>query len=47
MIKDIISLLKTVNNETENIRIAKGKNKLATSWSEAFKQIKDSYNGNN
>ena len=41
MIKDIISLLKTVDTETENIKIAKGKNKLATTWSEAFKQIKE------
>ena len=41
MIKEIISLLKTVDKETENIKIAKGKNKLATTWSEAFKQIKE------
>mgnify|MGYP003638887018 FL=1 len=41
MIKDIISLLKIVDKETENIKIAKGKNKLATTWSEAFKQIKE------
>jgi len=41
MIQDIISLLRYVNNETENIRIAKGKNKLATTWSEAYKQIKE------
>lgn len=42
MIKQIISLLKYVDNETENIKIAKGKNKLAENWSEAYKQIKDS-----
>lgn len=42
MIKNIISLLKLVDNETENIRIAKGKNKLATNWKEAYKQIKES-----
>tara|TARA_R100000935_G_scaffold12182_1_gene24109 strand:+ start:610 stop:744 length:135 start_codon:yes stop_codon:yes gene_type:complete len=42
MIREIISLLKNVNNETENIKIAKGKNKLATTWNEAYKQIKDS-----
>tara|TARA_R110002020_G_scaffold116989_2_gene267682 strand:- start:1054 stop:1197 length:144 start_codon:yes stop_codon:yes gene_type:complete len=47
MIKDIVSLLKVVNKETENIKIAKGKYKLATTWKEAFKQIKDKYNGNN
>jgi len=41
MIQDIISLLRYVNNETENIRIAKGKNKLATTWNEAYKQIKE------
>ena len=42
MIREIIRLLKNVNNETENIKIAKGKNKLATTWNEAYKQIKDS-----
>ena len=41
MIKEIISLLKYVDNETENIKIAKGKNKLSTTWKEAYKQIKD------
>ena len=41
MIKEIISLLKYSNKETENIRIATGENKLATTWREAFKQIKD------
>jgi|TARA_R100001198_G_C5027033_1_gene94658 hypothetical protein len=46
MIKNIITLLKFVDYETENIRIAKGKNKLATTWKEAFKQIKENYNGN-
>tara|TARA_R100001369_G_scaffold23515_3_gene43251 strand:+ start:5443 stop:5583 length:141 start_codon:yes stop_codon:yes gene_type:complete len=40
MIKEIISLLKYVNYETENIKIAKGKYKLATNWKEAYKQIK-------
>ncbi len=41
MIKQIISLLKYVDDETENIKIAKGKNKLATTWKEAYKQIKE------
>ena len=41
MIKEIISLLKVVNKETESIRIAKGKNKLATSWKEGYKQLKE------
>ena len=40
MIKLIIGVLKYTNKETENIRIATGKYKLAT-WSEAFKQIKE------
>tara|TARA_R100000935_G_scaffold52985_1_gene80506 strand:- start:627 stop:767 length:141 start_codon:yes stop_codon:yes gene_type:complete len=40
MIKEIISLLRYVNEDTENIRIAKGKNKLATNWKEAYKQVK-------
>jgi hypothetical protein len=41
MIKEIISLLKYVDSDSENIKIAKGKNKLATSWKEAWKQIKE------
>jgi|TARA_R110000803_G_scaffold28723_4_gene66160 hypothetical protein len=41
MIKLIIGVLKYTNKETENIRIATGKYKLATTWSEAFKQIKE------
>tara|TARA_R110000823_G_scaffold190623_1_gene322213 strand:+ start:19 stop:153 length:135 start_codon:yes stop_codon:yes gene_type:complete len=41
MIKQIISLLKYVDAETENIKIAKGQNKLATNWREAYKQIKE------
>tara|TARA_R110002050_G_scaffold166892_4_gene297467 strand:- start:867 stop:1007 length:141 start_codon:yes stop_codon:yes gene_type:complete len=40
MIKEIISLLRYVDANTENIQIAKGKNKLATNWKEAYKQIK-------
>mgnify|MGYP003625119201 CR=1 FL=1 len=41
MIKEIVSLLKIVNNESENIKIAKGKYKLASNWKEAYKQIKE------
>jgi hypothetical protein len=40
MIKIIIDGLKYANGETENIRIAQGKNKLPSSFREGFKQIK-------
>ncbi len=40
MIKNILELLKYSKGETENIRIAKGKNKLPTSIKEGIKQIK-------
>jgi len=40
MIKNILELLKYTNGETENIRIATGKNKLPTSIKEGIKQIK-------
>jgi|TARA_R110000803_G_C11978975_1_gene320514 hypothetical protein len=40
MIKSILELLKLVNGETENIRIAQGKYKLAESFSEGVKQTK-------
>ena len=40
MIKNIIDTLQLVEGETENIRIAQGKNKLAKSFSESAKQIK-------
>tara|TARA_R100000541_G_scaffold59202_1_gene72254 strand:+ start:25 stop:171 length:147 start_codon:yes stop_codon:yes gene_type:complete len=40
MIKNIIDTLQLVNGETENIRIAQGKYKLAESLLEGFKQIK-------
>tara|TARA_R110001592_G_scaffold101704_2_gene287652 strand:- start:8685 stop:8819 length:135 start_codon:yes stop_codon:yes gene_type:complete len=40
MIKEIVSLLKIVDGKSENIKIAKGKYKLATNWKEAIKQIK-------
>ena len=41
MIKNIIDLLQVVEADTENIRIAKGKYKLASNWKEAYKQIKE------
>lgn len=41
MIKNIISLLPIVKDGTENIRIAKGKYKLAETFKEAGKQIKN------
>ena len=40
MIKNIIDLLQVVNGETENIRIAQGKNKLPTTLKEGYKAIK-------
>jgi len=40
MIKNIIDLLQIVKGETENIRIAQGKYKLAESISEGIKQTK-------
>ena len=40
MIKVIIEMLETANGETENIRIAQGKNKFPKSIKKAFKQIK-------
>ncbi len=40
MIKNIIDTLQLVEGETENIKIAQGKYKLAESLSEGFKQIK-------
>jgi len=40
MIHNIIDLLKYVNGETENIRIAQGKYYLPDTFYEAFKTIK-------
>ena len=40
MIKNIIDLLQVVDGETENIRIAQGKYKLAETFKEGYKQIK-------
>jgi|TARA_R110000787_G_scaffold150898_2_gene264838 hypothetical protein len=41
MIKDIIDLLQLAQGETENIRIAQGKNALPKNIKTAFKQIKN------
>ena len=41
MIKNIIDLLQVVEGETESIRIAQGKYKLAETLKEAYKQIKN------
>ena len=38
MIKNILDLLKLLNGDTENIRIAQGKYKLPETFSEGFKQ---------
>tara|TARA_R110000744_G_scaffold330234_1_gene435754 strand:- start:2273 stop:2413 length:141 start_codon:yes stop_codon:yes gene_type:complete len=40
MIKNILELLKHANGETENIRIAQGKNKLPMTVKEGYKAIK-------
>jgi hypothetical protein len=40
MIKNIIDLLQVVKGETELIRIAQGKNKLAETFTESMQQIK-------
>ena len=40
MIKNIIDLLQVVEGDTENIKIAKGKYKLAETLKEGYKQIK-------
>ena len=40
MIKNIIDLLQVVEGETENIKIAQGKYKLAETLKEGYKQIK-------
>jgi len=40
MIKDIIELLQVVNGETENIRIAQGKNALPKSIKNGIKLLK-------
>jgi hypothetical protein len=45
MIKNIIEVLQFAKGETENIRIAQGKYKLAETLSEGYKQIKNKLNG--
>jgi len=40
MIKNIIEVLSFVEDETENIEIAKGKYKLAETFKEGYKQLK-------
>ena len=41
MIKNIIDLLQVANGETENIRIAQGKNALPKTLKQGLKQIKN------
>ena len=45
MIKNILELLKHANGETENIRIAQGKNKLPMTVKEGYKAIKQEIKG--
>jgi len=40
MIKNILELLSFVQDDTENIRIAKGKYKLPETFKEGFEQLK-------
>jgi len=40
MIKNILELLKYANGQTENIRIAQGKNKLPITLKDGYKAIK-------
>jgi len=40
MIKNILDLLKYAKGETENIRIAQGKNKLPLTLKDGYKAIK-------
>jgi hypothetical protein len=41
MIKNILELLPFVDDETENIKIAKGKHKLPETLREGYKQLKN------
>jgi hypothetical protein len=41
MIKNILELLPFVDDETENIKIAKGKYKMAETFREGYKQLKN------
>lgn len=45
MISEIITLLQHSKPTTENIKIAKGKNKLPSSFIEAYKQFKQDLDG--
>jgi len=40
MIENILQLLKYANGETENIKIAQGKNKLPLTLKEGYKTLK-------
>ena len=40
MIKDILDQLQIVDGDTENIRIAQGKYKLAETFKEGYQQLK-------
>ena len=40
MIENILELLKHANGETDNIRIAQGKNKLPISLKDGYKALK-------
>jgi hypothetical protein len=40
MIENILQLLKYANGETENIRLAQGKNKLPLTLKEGYKTLK-------
>lgn len=43
MLRELLDLLELSNGETENIRIAKGKYYLPTSFKEAYKHTKKTY----
>ena len=45
MLNDIITLLKYSKATSENIKIAKGKNKLPSSFTEAYKQFNRDLDG--
>ena len=40
MLKEILELLKDANGETENIRLAQGKNKLPETFTDVFRKYK-------
>lgn len=40
MIKEILELLKDTDCKTENVQLAKGKNKMPETFNEVFKRIK-------